>query len=1313
MYILLKEILKDKINQKKLHDAKRLIIEKNLFDYDYYINQYPEVTECNMDLLDHYLKIGYKEGKNPSENFDTDYYLRMYGDVRQSQLNPLEHYVLYGLKEGRKCTTKLNDEQINHIKEIAIQEGLFDEEYYRNQDTLLKDADIDLFRHYLYVGSDEGLNPSQNFDTIFYNLNYKDSNRDKLNPLVHYILEVDDEEVPTRMQLTDEQVNKCVSIIDDSNTFDDEYYLEQNPDLLDENVNLIEHYVTEGYFDCYNPTRLFDTEYYFKNNPDIRAFAENPYVHYITNGKREGRSAYKTKTVIAEEQSRIDELEEQIKIIEQSGLFDEEYYLNKYEEAKYSLEGPIYHYLTKGAKKGYNPSKDFSTNYYLYANDDVKKLGINPLIHYITVGLNEGRSRTIKYLNDTSKQYYCNQIEEHIKQTGYTKYSADAPYVSIIMLNRDGREHLIRLFKTFKERTNYPNYEIIIVDNNSQDDSKEIIKQQTALPIVLIENKINKTFSEANNQAVEVAKGQYLLFLNNDVEVFDGWLNHLMDTALSNKNIAAVGSRLIYPDSTESIYNKTKSYTIQHAGIVFRQENGSIKPYNKDNGIPYDLKQTQIEERVAVTAASLLVEKSKYLEVGGFDNRYNYGYEDVDLCLKFYKKGYKNYYNPNSILFHYEFGTQETNEKQIVKNRRLNNLEVFNKKWNTWLKREVLNDKVTKRQLFTDQKLKIALTVTEKGVNAQAGDYFTALGLSDQLNNMGYETKFYAMRSANTDSDWYKLDEDIDVVISLLDRYDLNKIECNNKLLIKVAWVRNWIERWVEQEYFEDFDMILASSKKAVDYIRQNTGFLPTLFPIASDTNMFSQQTNTPDDKYSCDYCFTGSYWDADRQIIQCLSPEDIDYKFNLYGANWNKIPGLSKYHKGFIKYNELPSIYASTKLVIDDANHVTIEYGSVNSRVFDSIASGRLVITNCTIGNQELFNGLLPEYHSKEELTQQINYYLDNPDKREEKIKQLQKIVNQEHTYQIRAEKFIQLIREYVNSTKIIIKAPIPKSKNKNEWGDYHFGINLQREFIKRGCPSKIQLLDDWEKLDDGIYDIVIVLRGLSIYTPKSQHYNIMWNISHPDDITFGEYEKYDKVYIASTYWAEKIDELVNVDVEALLQCTNPELFHKEYSQEYDTELLFVGNSRLIYRKILKDLLPTEHKLDVYGAMWEGLIDDEYIKDEYIPNNQLHKAYSSTKILLNDHWDDMREKGFISNRIFDAIACQTVILTDHVRTIEDIFADAVVYYDSPDELEDKIDEALNIKNVDSKLIAEHTFSKRAEKIISDYKNSIEKVMDS
>jgi spore maturation protein CgeB len=80
-----------------------------------------------------------------------------------------------------------------------------------------------------------------------------------------------------------------------------------------------------------------------------------------------------------------------------------------------------------------------------------------------------------------------------------------------------------------------------------------------------------------------------------------------------------------------------------------------------------------------------------------------------------------------------------------------------------------------------------------------------------------------------------------------------------------------------------------------------------------------------------------------------------------------------------------------------------------------------------------------------------------------------------------------------------------------------------------------------------------------------------------------------------------------------------------------------------------------------------------------------------------------MRERGFISNRIFDAIACGTVILTDHVRGIEDLFPGAVVYYDDANQLEDKIQEALKIESVDSDLVKEHTYERRVQKIIDDY----------
>ncbi|RAP48601.1 MAG: hypothetical protein BZ136_04710 [Methanosphaera sp. rholeuAM74] len=243
---------------------------------------------------------------------------------------------------------------------------------------------------------------------------------------------------------------------------------------------------------------------------------------------------------------------------------------------------------------------------------------------------------------------------------------------------------------------------------------------------------------------------------------------------------------------------------------------------------------------------------------------------------------------------------------------------------------------------------------------------------------------------------------------------------------------------------------------------------------------------------------------------------------------------------------------------------------------------------------------------------------------------------------------------------------------------------------------------MDNWDDLCDGLYDVVLVLRGLSVYEPKSIHYNVMWNISHPDEISFKEYESYDKLYIASEYWAEKIKPLVTVSTDSLIQCTDNKLFTPCYDEKYDTELLFVGNSRLVYRKILKDLLPTDYELRVYGTKWDGLIDEKYWVAEHIDNKDLYKAYSSTKVLLNDHWDDMREKGFISNRIFDAVACGTVVVTDHVRGIEDVFGDAVVYYDEPSQLDEKIAEALNKSSVDPSLVREHTFEARARKIVED-----------
>ncbi len=905
--------------------------------------------------------------------------------------------------------------------------------------------------------------------------------------------------------------------------------------------------------------------------------------------------------------------------------------------------------------------------------------------------------RKKRKLSDEEKQRIIDLINTDNENNKIPSFK-DSPLVSIIIINRNGESHLKRLLSTIDD-TIHLNYELIIVDNHSKDNSMQLIESYKNLPITVIRNKSNETFSHANNQGVNIAKGEYVLFLNNDTEPLDGWLNHMMQSMLSNENVGAVGSKLIYPDCKTSKINKEKSYTIQHSGIIFKEGDGYIKPFNRDNAEEYEdvLNKTEEEEIIAVTAACLLIKKSVYLEVGGFDNEYVYGYEDVDLCLKLYKAGYKNIYNPNSILYHYEFGTQEKNRNKEVRDRRLNNQKIFINRWNKWLRQELFNDKIKNKRIFTNKPLTISFVVTQTDEDTTAGDYFTALTLAKQLEEFGWNIKYQARKSKG--KDWYFVDEDVDVLISLLDAYDLTKVECDNGLLVKVAWLRNWFERWIEKPSFNEYDLVLASSQKACDYIKEKTGKNTILYPLASDTEMFNE--NIPiSEEYKCDYCFTGSYWDAKREIIDYLNPESLDYDFNLYGANWNKISKLSKYNRGFVNYMDMPHVYASTKIVIDDANHVTKEWASVNSRVFDSLASGKLVVTNGTLGNEEVFDGQIPEYHSEEDLTNILKYYLTNQGELEEKINSLRKTVLEKHTYKHRANTLKTVLEEYYSKPKIAIKTPVPDWNEIYKWGDYYVAEGLKTEFEKKGYVVKIQMLDQWDDSTDAIVDYVIVLRGLSYYKPKVQHYNVMWNISHSDLVSLNEYELYDYVCVASKYWSEQLSNMVKVPVECMWQCTDTNRFYPEYNEKYESELLFVGNSRKVYRKILKDLLPTKHNLSVYGSDWDGLIDKKYIKGKHIPNKELHQAYSSCKILLNDHWQDMREKGFVSNRIFDGLACGACIVSDSVEGIEELFSGRVYTYNNVEELNQLIEDLLNNPKEVCADISGHTYEDRVDSFL-------------
>jgi hypothetical protein len=275
--------------------------------------------------------------------------------------------------------------------------------------------------------------------------------------------------------------------------------------------------------------------------------------------------------------------------------------------------------------------------------------------------------------------------------------------------------------------------------------------------------------------------------------------------------------------------------------------------------------------------------------------------------------------------------------------------------------------------------------------------------------------------------------------------------------------------------------------------------------------------------------------------------------------------------------------------------------------------------------------------------------------------------------------------------------------------WGDLHFARAIQQELARRGRPAAIHVIDQWEQSRDERFDVVVHLKGLTTYGPNPAQINLLWNISHPDKLTNAECERFDMVLVASETFAATLRERVSVPVAVLEQATDPDVFFPETHAAHAHDLVFVGNSRKVMRRILADLLPTEHGLAVWGGDWEGLIHARHIVGTYLPNAEVRRAYSSAAIVLNDHWDDMREHGFASNRLYDAVACGALVVSDRLEGLEERFGGAVVAYETADELRTIVDHFLAHPEERAAraaagrelVLANHTFAHRVDALLA------------
>ena len=225
---------------------------------------------------------------------------------------------------------------------------------------------------------------------------------------------------------------------------------------------------------------------------------------------------------------------------------------------------------------------------------------------------------------------------------------AQPPLISIIIPNKDHVDDLDKCVRTILEKATYPRYEFVIVENNSVEERtfayyRQMEKEDERFRVVTWEDTFN--YSLINNFGVTQAKGEYLLFLNNDTQIIDpDCLQELLGPCL-REEVGAVGARLLYEDGT-----------IQHAGVIMGY--GGIAghafqgmPGNANGYFSRIICQSDLS---AVTAACMMVRRSVFEKAGGFDPTLQVAFNDIDFCLRLRSMGLLIVYNPFARLYHYE-----------------------------------------------------------------------------------------------------------------------------------------------------------------------------------------------------------------------------------------------------------------------------------------------------------------------------------------------------------------------------------------------------------------------------------------------------------------------------------------------------------------------------------------------------------------------------------------------------------------------------------------------------------------------------------
>jgi glycosyltransferase involved in cell wall biosynthesis len=649
--------------KQQITEAKNLVQLQNTsgnFDAQWYLEQNPEVTTIGMDPFKHYLLHGKKEGRLPA--FDKDWYLSQYPDVAKSGVDPRVHYTTHGKLEGRHPA--------------------FDRDWYLNRYPDVAANGIDPLKHYIQHGQFEGRFPA-----------YSPFSADG-NNYPKWVLDYDT--LTEKIRATMRQ---------NSSSFTSKPLLSvimpvynPNPLWLVEVIESVRNQIYPNWELCIADDLSSDKsirpilERYVKEDSRIKVIFRDKNGH-ISNASNSALELSKGEWIA---------LLDHDDLLPEHALYWVADAINKHPEIQmiYSDEDKI---NEKGTRFGpyfkcdWNEDLFYSHNMFshlgVYSAQLIHKVGgfriglegsqdydlalrciehIEPSqIHHIPRVLYHWRLHAESTASSSEAKPYAmiageRAITEHLARKGINakaelivygyrvRYSLPEtlPLVSLIIPTRNGLNLLKQCVESILSKTTYTNYEILIVDNGSDDiailDYLKKVTLNSKVRVIRDDRPFN--YSALNNAAVKLARGEIIGLVNNDIEVISpDWLSEMVSHAL-RPNIGAVGAKLLYPNDT-----------VQHAGVLLGVTGVAAHAHKNlpRHGHGYFSRANLTQSFSAVTAACLVVRKSTYESVEGLNEvDLKIAFNDIDFCIRLCKAGFKNIWTPYAELYHHESATR-------------------------------------------------------------------------------------------------------------------------------------------------------------------------------------------------------------------------------------------------------------------------------------------------------------------------------------------------------------------------------------------------------------------------------------------------------------------------------------------------------------------------------------------------------------------------------------------------------------------------------------------------------------------------------